>query len=106
MQTITIDVGVHTFLEVDLTTFDFTGVEKVIMTVKNFIGSDQPVICERVFTTPEIHTIVITPEESKKLRNGAQFDFDRVLINGIQEKLEDNGTIILRWGCGQCHETQ
>lgn len=94
-----VDIGVYTSLEVDLSEFDFTGVSKVILTVKNFLS---PLIAlEREFSTPEIHVITITPEESKLLRPDAEYDFDIITTEGKRFKNGDNGKIILRKGCGE-----
>lgn len=100
MENITIDVGVHTLLLVDLTEYDFTDVEKIILTIKNSLLT-APVI-EREFTTAAVHTITITPEESRSLKQGATYDFNRVNKKGERYKEGENGQVILRRGCGQC----
>ena len=100
MDKITIDVGVHTRLLIDLSSYDFTGVQKLILTVKNSILG--PVIIEREFTTAQLHTITITPEESRKLKQGAKYDFNRVDENNERFKEGEIGEIELRRGCGQC----
>lgn len=100
MDKITIDVGVHTLLLIDLTDYDFTNVEKIVLTIKNSL-TESPVI-EKEFATAQIHSITITPEESELLKPGAVYDFNRVNNNGERFKEGDNGQIILRRGCGQC----
>lgn len=100
MDSIRVDVGVYTSLEVDFSEFDFTGIEKVIMTVKNKLCKD--ILFEREFTTAEIHAVTITPEESRLLRDDAEYDFDILTTDGKRYKNGDNGKIVLRKGCGVC----
>lgn len=97
-----IDVGVYTPIKVDLSEFNFSGRTKVILTIKNHPDVAVPIIAEREFTTAEIYDVLITPEESIKLRDGAMYDFDEVLDDGTRYKLCDNRPITLRKGCGQC----
>lgn len=104
MDSIRVDVGVYTLLEVDLSEFDFTGIEKVIMTVKNNCSRD--ILFEREFATAEIHTVTITPEESRLLRDAAEYDFDVLADDGKRYKNGDNGKIVLRRGCGVCSASQ
>lgn len=99
MDDILIDVGVYTPLEVDLTQFDFTGIEKVILTLKNTLGEFS---IEREFSTPEVHSFTITPHESRFLRADAEYDFNIITTDGKRYKNGDNGNIILRRGCGSC----
>jgi hypothetical protein len=106
MQQIWIDVGVYTALEVDLTGFDFTGIEKLILTAKNSLVETSEVLFEREFTEAKVYTEYITPEESKKLASGAVYDFNKVLVDGKRLKMGDNGKIELRKGCGQCLTTE
>ena len=102
MDSILIDVGVYTSLEVDLSEFDFNGISKVIMTAKNRCGDE--IAFEREFTTAEKHIIAITPEESLKFDEHGKYDFDIVAKDGKRYKTTDNGDIVLREGCGQCNE--
>lgn len=104
MECIQIDVGVYTSLEVDLSKFNFDGISKVIMTAIN--KYDSGAIFEREFTTPEIHIITITPDESLKLSDNAEYDFDIITKDGRRYKTSENGKIILRKGCGKCNESQ
>lgn len=101
MQQIRIDVGVYTALEIDLTGFDFTGIKRLIMTVKNSPVETSQVLFEREYTEAKVYTEYITPEESKKIVNGAVYDFNKELIDGKRLKIGDNGKIELRKGCGQ-----
>ena len=94
MQDITIDIGVCTALTVNLSDVDFSNISEVIFTVKNFASATSPPIIERIFTEPQIHEIIITPEESMKLFAGAEYDFDMVLKNGTRLKMTDNGKVI------------
>lgn len=104
MQDIRIDIGVCTALSINLSDVNFTGIKEVIFTVKNFADINSPVIIERRFIEPKVHEIIITPEESIKLRPNAQYDFDAVLADGRRVKLTDNGGVILRRGVGDCIE--
>lgn len=101
MQQIRIDVGVHTALEIDLTGFDFTGIKRLILTVKNSPVETSPVLIEREYTEAKVYTEYITPEESKKIVNGAVYDFNKELVDGKRLKMGDNGKIELRRGCGK-----
>ena len=101
MQQIRIDVGVYTALEIDLTGFDFTGVATLVMTAKNSPVETSAVLFEREYTEAKVYTEYITPEESKKIVDGAVYDFDKVLVDGKRLKMGDNGKIVLRKGCGQ-----
>ena len=102
MKDIRIDVGVHTVISVNLADIDFTGIDKVILTVKNFASYKAEVIIEREFTTAEIHEVTIEPEESIKLKENAVYDFDKVLADGTRQKMTDNGRVVLRRGVGDC----
>lgn len=102
MDMIRIDAGVHTALLVDLTEFDFTDVEKVILTIKNSTEVNAPALIEREFTEPKIYNEIITPQESLLLCRTAVYDFNKVLTDGTRYKVGDNGKIDLRDGCGTC----
>lgn len=102
MKDIRIDVGVCTVLNINLSDIDFTGTKEIIFTVKNYPSVDAEVIIERTFTTAENHEVVITPEESIKLRENAVYDFNKVLTDGTRLKITDNGKIDLRQAVGDC----
>ena len=104
MKDIRIDIGVSTLLSVNMTDVDFGGIEKVIFTVKNFPSIKADTIIEREFTEPKIHDLIITPEESVKLSDGAVYDFNSVLSDGTRCKMTDNGRVILRRGVGDCFD--
>lgn len=106
MQQIRIDYGVYTALEIDLTGFDFTGVEKLIMTAKNTPVETAGILFEREYTEAKVYTEFITPEESRKIGNVAVYDFNKVLTDGKRLKIGDNGKIELRKGAGQCLTTE
>lgn len=101
MDKITIDVGVHTALEIDLTEFDFTGVSKVIFTIKNVANTQYPALFTQEFTEPKLYQVVIPPEVSLKLTDQAVYDFVKVLTDGKTYKNGENGKIELRRGVGQ-----
>lgn len=100
---IRVDVGVYTALEIDLTDFDFSGIEKVVMSVKNKM--DCGILFTREFTQPGIHMVSITPEESNMLRYDAEYDFDIITTDGKRYKNGANGRIALRRGVGVCSES-
>lgn len=103
MDSICIDIGVYTSLEIDLSEFDFSGVEKLVMTGKNTFSND--VVFEREFRTAEIHVVTITPQESVRLAQNCEYDFNVVTQDGKQYKATENGAIVLREGCGRCSES-
>ena len=102
MKDIRIDVGVCTALSINLEKIDFTGIEKIILTVKNLPGVKSKVIIERAFTEAKVYEIIITPEESIKLSDSAVYDFNKVLLDGTRQKITDNGRVVLRRGVGDC----
>ena len=102
MKNIRIDIGVCTALDIDLSAVDFTGIEKVIFTVKNYPTPDAPEIIEREFTEPGVHGIVISPEESLALKGTAEYDFCTVLADGKRFKMTENGKVVLRKAVGDC----
>ena len=97
-ENLRVDVGVYTAITIDLTDFDFSGIEKVVWTVKNKFG-DAPVIL-REFTVAGEHTVTITPAESLKLKNGALYDFNIITTDGERYKNGDTGQITLRRSVG------
>lgn len=101
MEKIRIDIGVYTALTVDLTEFDFTDVQKVVMTVKNYPPTASPII-EREYTEAKVYNEIITPQESKMLKVGAVYDFTQVMQDGKRFKVGDNGSVEVVKGCGQC----
>ena len=104
MKDIRVDVGVHTVLSVNLTEFDFTGVDKVIFTVKNDATYKSEVIIEREFTEAKKYDVTIKPEESILLKHDAVYDFNAVYIDGTRHKVTNNGKVILRMSVGDCIE--
>ena len=100
MQDIRIDVGVCTMLTINLAEIDFTGIKEIVFTVKNYPSVDSPIIIERKFTEAGIHDIIVEAEESVKLVEGAEYDFSKILIDGTQLKMTDNGRITLRKSVG------
>ena len=102
MQDIRIDIGVCTILNINLADIDFTGIREIVFTVKNAPAVDAPIIIERVFTQAGVHDIKITPEESVKLTQSAEYDFSKILTDGTQLKMTDNGKVILRKSVGGC----
>lgn len=104
MKELRIDVGVCTSIEVDLSHIDFTGIEGVIFTVKNYPDPMAPEIIERLFTEKGVHEMVITPEESLALKTTAEYDFCMQLPDGKRFKITNNGKVVLRKAVGDCIE--
>lgn len=102
MKEIRIDVGVCTMLTLNLADIDFTGIKEIVFTVKNKPSVEAPIIIERTFPAAGVYDIKITPEESVKLTQGAEYDFSKVLTDGTQLKMTDNGKVILRKSVGGC----
>ena len=100
MQDIRIDVGVDTILEVDLSEVDFLGIKEIVFTVKNTPNVKCEPIIERKFTEAKVHQLKITAEESVKLSGSAEYDFQKVLVDGTRTKITDNGKVTLRVGIG------
>lgn len=104
MNELRIDVGVHTILHINLTDVDFTDIQEIIFTVKNFSVANSPVIIERTFTEPGFYEVIITPSESLRLVQGAEYDFNQVLKDGTRYKISDTGKIILRRSVGEFYD--
>lgn len=102
MGNITIDMNLYTAITVDLTDFDFRGITKVVMNFKNKPLYKGEPLFSRTFLTAEKHNVIITPEESLMLEEGAEYDIVKVLGDNTCYKVGENGTITLRWGCGKC----
>lgn len=104
MEDMRIDIGVYTSITIDLSEFDFTYIEKVVLTVKNRLGVLEEPILEREFTEPKEHEITVSPEESVKIKSGAYYDFDKITLDGMRYKITENGKVVLRHGVGECIE--
>lgn len=104
MNELRIDVGVHTILHVNLTDVDFADIREIVFTVKNFSVANSPVIIERTFTEPGFYEVIITPSESLRLVQGAEYDFNQVLKDGTRYKISDTGKIILRKSVGEFYD--
>lgn len=102
MEDLRIDVGVHTAVTVDCSEVDFTGVQKLVLTVKNTPQAAAHALIEAELSAPGVHTVVITPEQSVLLTESAVYDVVKVLIDGRRFKMTENGKIILRYGVGDC----
>lgn len=100
MEYVRIDVGVDTILEVDLSQINFDGVKEVVFTVKNTPDIKAEPIIERKFTEAKIHEIKISAEESVRVRDNAEYDFQKTLDDGTRIKITDNGKIKLRYSVG------
>lgn len=100
MNALRIDVGVHTILHVNLTNVDFADIEKIVFTVKNPSTKGSKPIIEKTFTESGFYEVIITPSESLKLVEDAEYDFNQVLKDGTRYKISDTGKIILRKSVG------
>lgn len=104
MNELQIDVGVHTILHVNLTDVDFSDIKEIVFTVKNFSISNSPVVIQRTFTESGFYEVIITPTESLKLVQGAEYDFNQVLKDGTRYKISDTGKIKLRRSVGEFYD--
>ena len=99
MESIRIDVGVYTNLEIDFTEFDWTGIAKVLFLIKNYKSPNVEAVVTREFTQAEgILHIEITPEESMRIKEQAEYGFMVILNNGKSYKNGDDGKVILKRG--------
>lgn len=96
--------GVTTPMTIDLSSIDFTGVEKIVLTIKNRT-TEEPVVI-REFTEPKVYVDKITPEEAHKIHYGALYDFDAVMAStGERNKITRNYDIKLVEGVGSVYDT-
>lgn len=102
MDVIPIDVGVFTQFEIDLTSLPSIAVEKYILTIKNYVGDNSPVVIQREFDTADIHTVKISPVESKMLFDRPVYDVIIKFSNGECYKVCENGEVLLNRGVGEC----
>lgn len=100
MNAIRIDVGVHTILHVNLTEVDFTDIKEIVFTIKNPSPKNSKPVIEKTFTESGFYEVIITPAESLKLVEGAEYDFNQVLKDETMYKISDTGRIILRKSVG------
>ena len=103
MKDITIDVGVDTAIEIDLQNTDASKETPIIFTIKNAPFAKTDPIVRREFTSREVHTVYITPEESLNMLDNAEYDFSKkIMHSGVVRtlKITDNGKIRLRKGVG------
>lgn len=100
METIYIDYGLHTPITIDLSEFDFTGVEKVVLTAKKYIGNSLATILVREYTTADSYIEIITPEESKLFGGDVYYDFIAFMNSGQVYRASDVGKMKLRKGVG------
>lgn len=102
METIEINVGVYTPLKIDFTDYDFTGVDKVILTIKNYVGGEE--IITREFDAKKEYNILITPEESKQLTGSPVYDFTKITMDGKTYKETEISNVILKNVVGEIDE--
>ena len=100
METIYIDYGLHTAVTIDLSEFDFEGVEKVVLTAKKYVGNSLVTILVREYTIANSYIEVITPEESKLFDGDVYYDFIAFMESGQVYRASDVGKMVLRKGVG------
>ena len=104
MKDIIIDVGVDTAIEIDLQNTGASETTPIVLTIKNAPFARTEAIVKREFTSPTVHLIYISPEESLGLLDNAEYDFSRRIVDdeGIARllKITENGKIRLRKGVG------
>lgn len=112
MQDIRIDVGVDTHLTVNLgDDYQIPENEVLVFTIKNAPFARTEAVVERKFAyNPEqaenkIFDIYITAKESVQILDNAEYDFNRIILDGNGEekyrfKMTDNGKVRLRKGVG------
>jgi hypothetical protein len=100
MNSIVIDVGIDTVLEVNLADVDFSKTKEVVFTIKNTPSPKSEPIVEHRFTEAKLYEVVVTAEQSIQLVGSAQYDFQKISNDGIRTKLTDNGNIELRHSVG------
>ena len=100
METIYIDYGLHTPITVDLSEFNFDGVDKLVLTAKKYIGNSLVTILVREYTTADTYVEIITPEESKLFGGTVYYDFIAFMKSGEVYRASDVGKMVLRKGVG------
>ena len=100
METIYIDYGLHTAVTIDLSEFDFAGVDKVVLTAKKYIGNSRVTILVREYASADTYVEIITPEESKSFDGNVYYDFIAFMSLGQVYRASDVGKMVLRKGVG------
>lgn len=103
--------GTYTPMLVFLDQYDFTGVQKVVMTIKNSL--DGSPLITREFTSPDIYEVMITPTEAASLNyesfnnsGTAYVDFDKITTAGAQRiKISSTERIKVKRGVGNVSDT-
>ena len=111
MQDIRIDVGVDTHLMINLGDYQIAENEAIVFTIKNAPFARTEAVVERKLEfNPEqaenkIFDIYITAAESVQILDNAEYDFNRVILDGNGDvkhrfKITENGRVKLRKGVG------
>lgn len=87
-------------MHVNLTEVDFTDIKEIVFTIKNPSHKNSKPIIEKTFTESGFYEVIITPSESLKLVEGAEYDFNQVLKDETRYKISETGKIILRKSVG------
>lgn len=101
MEEIVLYENVYTGLTFYLGNFDFTGIQKVIFTIRNSLKESSEPIIIKEFTESKNHNILITPEETNKIINNAYYDFNEILDDGSRLKILETGRVIKKPSVGR-----
>lgn len=110
MPDITVYMNCDTRLAINLKMFNLSEFDEFVFVIKNYSYIDSPYAFLRKFTLADIDDetgeviFKITPEESKRIKPGAIYNF-AVLLNAFNKKeeteykkLTDNGDILIEYG--------
>lgn len=100
METIYIDYGLYTPINIDLSEFNFDDVDKLVLTAKKYISNTLITILVREYTISDNYVEVITPEESKLFDGTVYYDFIAFMKSGEVYRASDVGKMVLRKGVG------
>lgn len=98
-----VSIGCDTIINFELGQFNWTGIEKLIFTMKNSIYDDVPVIYREITeseVTNGVFEFVITAEESGNILPGAEYDIDVITSKGLRIKVGRTGWVNLRRNVG------
>ena len=100
METIYIDYLLHTPITIDLSEFNFEGVQKLVLTAKKYVGNVLTTVLVKEYTSAGIYVDVISPEESKLFSGNVYYDFIAFMQSGEVYRASDVGEMRLRKGVG------
>ena len=100
METIYIDYGLYTPININLSEFNFEGVDKLVLTAKKYTGNNLTTILVKEYTSSNNYIETITPEESKLFGGTVYYDFIAFMTSGEVYRASDIGKMVLRKGVG------